>query len=99
MTSLSISKEADQDLDRLTQFLQESMPEYAYKAAQSVFEALDYLTISPEIGRPYMLPLRELVISQGKSGYRGLYLHDPIADDVLVMRIRHQREIGYKSPS
>lgn len=99
MTSLSISKEADQDLDRLTQFLHESMPEYAYKAAQSVFEALDYLTISPEIGRPYMLPLRELVISQGKSGYLALYLYDPIADDVLVMRIRHQREIGYKSPS
>lgn len=99
MTSLSISKEADQDLDRLTQFLQESMPEFAYKAAQSVFEALDYLTISPEIGRPYMLPLRELVISQGKSGYLALYLYDPIADDVLVMRIRHQREIGYKSPS
>lgn len=99
MTSLSISKEADRDLDRLTQFLRESMPEYAYKAAQSVFEALDNLTISPEIGRPYMLPLRELVISQGKSGYLALYLYDPIADDVLVMRIRHQREIGYKSPS
>ncbi len=99
MTSLSISKEADQDLDRLTQFLQQSMPEYAYKAAQSAFEALDYLTISPEIGRPYMLPLRELVISQGKSGYLALYLYDPIADDVLVLRIRHQREIGYKSPS
>jgi plasmid stabilization system protein ParE len=98
MTSLSISKEADLDIDRLTDFLQQSMPEYAYKAAQSIFEALEFLTISPEIGRPYMPPLRELVISQGKSGYLALYLFDPVADDVLILRIRHQREIGYKSP-
>lgn len=98
MTTLSISKEADLDIERLTNFLQQSMPEYAYKAAQSIFKALDNLTISPEIGRPYMLPLRELVISQGKSGYLALYLFDPVADDVLILRIRHQREIGYKSP-
>ena len=98
MTSLSISKEADLDIDRLTDFLQQSMPEYAYKAAQNIFEALEFLTISPEIGRPYMPPLRELVISQGKSGYLALYLFDPVADDVLILRIRHQREIGYTSP-
>jgi plasmid stabilization system protein ParE len=99
MTSLSISQQADLDIDRLTQFLQQSMPEYAYKAAESIFNALHYLTISPEVGRPYQPPLRELVISQGKSGYLALYLYDPVADDVLVLRIRHQREIGYKSPS
>jgi plasmid stabilization system protein ParE len=99
MTTLSISKQADQDLDRMTAFLAQTQSEYAYKAAQSIFEALDFLLISPEIGRPYSLPLRELVISQGKSGYLALYMYDPIADDVLVLRIRHQREVGYKSPS
>jgi plasmid stabilization system protein ParE len=99
MTSLSISQQADQDLDRLTQFLQQSQPEYAYKAAQNIFHALSFLTISPEIGRPYSPPLRELVISQGKSGYLALYMYDPVADDVLVLRIRHQREVGYKNPS
>jgi plasmid stabilization system protein ParE len=99
MTTLSISKQADQDLERLTQFLLASQPEYAYKAAESIFNTLDFLMISPEIGRPYSPPLRELVISQGKSGYLALYLYDPVADDVLVLRIRHQREVGYKSPS
>ncbi len=99
MTSLSISKEADQDIDRLTQFLLQSQPEYAYKAAQNIFQALGFLTISPEIGRPYSPPLRELVISQGKSGYLALYVYDPVADDVLVLRIRHQRQLGYKNPS
>ena len=97
MTALSISKEADQDIDRLTQFLLQSQPEYAYKVGQIIFEALDFLTISPEIGRPCQLPLRELVISQGKSGYLALYIYDPVADDILVLRIRHQRKIGYKN--
>ncbi len=97
MTSLSISQEADQDLERLTQFLLQSQPEYAYKAGQNIFEALDFLTTSPEIGRPCQLPLRELVISQGKSGYLALYIFDPVANDILVLRIRHQREIGYKN--
>lgn len=97
MTSLSISREADQDIDRLTQFLLQSQPEYAFKAGQSIFKALDFLTTSPEIGRPCQLPLRELVISQGKSGYLALYIYDPIADDILVLRIRHQREIGHKN--
>jgi plasmid stabilization system protein ParE len=99
MTSLSISKAADQDLDRLTQFLLQSQPEFACKVGQNIFHALKFLSISPEIGRPYSLPLRELVISQGKSGYLALYVYDPVADDVLVLRIRHQREVGYKSPS
>jgi plasmid stabilization system protein ParE len=98
MTSLSISKEADQDLDRLTQFLLQSPPEYACKAGQNIFHALSFLTISPEIGRLYSPPLRELVISQKKSGYLAFYVYDPVADDVLVLRIRHQREVGYKSP-
>ena len=99
MTTLSISKEADQDLDRLTQFLQQSQPEYAYKAGQNIFHALSFLTISPEIGRPYSPPLRELVISHGKLGYIALYVYDPVVSDVLVLRIKHQHEVGYKSPS
>jgi plasmid stabilization system protein ParE len=99
MTTLSISKEADQDIELFRQFLLQNQPEYAYKAAQNIFHALNFLSISPEIGRPYSPPLRELVISQGKSGYLALYVYNPVADDVLVLRIRHQREVGYKSPS
>jgi hypothetical protein len=36
--------------------------------------------------------MRELVISRGRSGYLALYVHDPAADVVFVLALRHQRE-------
>jgi plasmid stabilization system protein ParE len=35
------------------------------------------------------------LISRGRTGYVALYRHEPIADAVLVLAIRHQRELGY----
>lgn len=53
--------------------------------------------ISPEIGRtfPEAPVLRELVIPYGSSGYLALYKFDPVADVVLVVAFRHQREADY----
>jgi plasmid stabilization system protein ParE len=47
------------------------------------------------MGRSVEQGLRELVISQGKSGYVALYSYEREADVVLVLAIRHQREAGY----
>ena len=39
---------------------------------------------------------RELVISHGATGYIALYRHDARHDVVRILRIRHQREAGYR---
>jgi plasmid stabilization system protein ParE len=38
--------------------------------------------------------LRELVISRGKSGYVALYSYERNSDTILILTIRHQREVG-----
>jgi hypothetical protein len=41
--------------------------------------------------------LRELVISRGRSGYIALYGVEPIEDVILVLAIRHQRDVGFNN--
>jgi hypothetical protein len=36
------------------------------------------------------------VITYGAAGYLALYRHDVPQDVVRVLRVRHQREAGYK---
>ena len=52
----------------------------------------------PLIGRPTEEePLRELVISRGRTGYVALYSYEQAEDVVIVQSVRHQREAGYGS--
>jgi plasmid stabilization system protein ParE len=60
-----------------------------------IAEAVDVLANHPLMGRSVEQGFRELVISQGKSGYVALYSYEREADVVLVLAIRHQREAGY----
>ena len=60
-----------------------------------ITEAIEFLARHPKIGRPLESGLRELVISYGASGYLALYDYSPVYDDVLILRMRHQREEGY----
>ncbi len=46
-------------------------------------------------GDPLAVVCCELVISRGASGYLALYRYDELVDLVLVLRVRHQRELDY----
>lgn len=46
-------------------------------------------------GRRVEGDLRELVISYGKTGFIALYRFDVQRDEVRILALRHQREIGY----
>jgi plasmid stabilization system protein ParE len=59
-------------------------------------EALAILHQHPLIGRPVDLPLRELIISQGKTGFVALYSYEEAFYTALVLAIRHQREAGFR---
>jgi plasmid stabilization system protein ParE len=61
-----------------------------------VHAALEILADHPEIGRRADAFRRELVIARGAAGYVALYRFDPVGDVVRILRIRRQREMGYR---
>lgn len=95
MTRWVLSIEAADDLDQMVDFLIERFPDEAVQTVDLVTDALGILEHHPKIGRPVEQGLRELVISRGKSGCLALYQYDEVADLVVVLGVRHQREHGY----
>ena len=95
MPGLQFAPRAFDDLDRLTAFLLEDAPELAAETVPLIVGALRILQDHPLVGRPVEAGLRELLISRGRTGYVALYRYNPATDVVLVLRIRHQRELGF----
>lgn len=93
MPGLRFAPRAFDDLDRLADFLVDEAPEAAAETAPLMVGALQTLQDHPLIGRPVEADLRELLISRGRTGYVALYRYNPATDIVLVLRIRHQREL------
>jgi plasmid stabilization system protein ParE len=81
---------------RLRDFLVQEDPMGAEATIDLIASALEVLKRHPFIGRPVEQPLRELVISRGRSGYLALYQFMPEDDRVVVRAIRHQREAGFE---
>ena len=96
MTAWVLADEAVEDLERLADFLLETLPAAAAETGELILSALDLLATHPEIGRPVNHGFRELVISRGRTGYVALYEYDSRNDVAVVLRIRHQREWGYR---
>lgn len=96
MTTVSLSRGAWADVVRLTRFLLDHEPEHSSRTPPLVLKALRILEHHPWMGRPVEHPLRELVVSRGRSGYLALYEYDEPRDEVIVHAIRHQREVGYQ---
>ncbi len=96
MPVLHYTEDFQIDLKRLLDFLLARHPEDADDLLEIILDGLSILQRHPSVGRQYDDGLRELVISRGKSGYLALYEYNPIVDRVDILRIRHQREIGYR---
>ena len=95
MAQVVYSQRALDDLERAIRFLAEQDPAAAAQAAAVIREAVEILSRHPLIGRPVAAPLRELVISFGKTGYVALYRFLPARGEVRILGIRHQRELDY----
>lgn len=95
MAQVIYTERAVVDLERLVDFLLEDQPTEAVKTFDLISEAIQILGHHPLVGRPVEQDMRELVISRGKSGYVALYRVEDAQDAVLVLAIRHQREVGY----
>jgi plasmid stabilization system protein ParE len=67
----------------------------AVAAADAIQSAVDNLAAHPLVGRRVEGDLRELVLSFGATGFIALYRFVVQQDQVRVLALRHQREIGY----
>lgn len=93
MPSVVLHRAALDDLERLTDFLRDSDPRAAAETAGVIGDGLRVLARHPLIGRPLENGKRELLIYRGMAGYVAQYRYDPMFERVLVLAIRHQREI------
>lgn len=91
MAEVVYSEEAIGDLRRVMEFVEGAGAE----VAALIVEAVELLARHPFLGRPVEQGLRELVISRGRTGYGALYRVVEIEDVVLVLGVRHQRELGW----
>jgi plasmid stabilization system protein ParE len=82
-------------LESAFEFLASASPEAAITAAGAIRSAVETLAAHPLLGRRVHRDIRELVISFGQTGYIALYRFVVPRDEVRVLAIRHQREIGF----
>jgi len=85
VAQIAISRSAQGDLDRLEQF--------APGALTLILDAVEMLEDHPLVGRPTEAGFHELVVSRGQTGYIVLYDFDSERDLVLLLGVRHQREL------
>jgi plasmid stabilization system protein ParE len=83
-------------IERAFQFLRDQNPTAAADAVIAIQSAVDNLAAHPLIGRRIEGELRELVISYGQTGYIALYRFVIAQDEVRILAIRHQRELGFQ---
>ena len=95
MAQVVYAENALTNLERAFAFLFEHDPSAARNAAIAISEAVEMLTRHPLIGRVLEGELRELVISFGRTGYIALYRFLPVAVEVRILAIRHQRKLDY----
>jgi plasmid stabilization system protein ParE len=82
-------------LERASQLRASENPDAAIAAAGAIRSAVENLAAHPLLGRRVHGDIRELVISFGQTGYLALYRFVVLHDEVRVLAIRHQREIGF----
>lgn len=95
MTRIRLGSGVLEDLERIAAWLRHQEVEHAQTRADEIVGALDVLAGNPLIGRLVHEDKRELVMGRGSHGYVALYRYAAIADTVVVLAIRAQREGGY----
>ena len=78
----------------LQQLVKES-PAAALDAAAAIGSAVAHLAAHPLVGRRVHGELRELVISYGRTGYLALYRFAVASDEVRMLALAPQRELGF----
>ncbi|HSZ09220.1 MAG TPA: type II toxin-antitoxin system RelE/ParE family toxin [Steroidobacteraceae bacterium] len=96
MATVVYSTRALDHIERAFQFLRDKNPDAALHAVIAIKSAVENLAAHPLVGRRLEGDLRELIISYGHSGYVALYRFVIARDEVRMLAIRHQREVGFQ---
>ena len=96
MAQVVYSRRALVHIEHAFKFLRDKNPEAALNAVTAIRSAVEHLAAHPFIGRRIEGELRELVISYGRTGYVALYRFVASQDEVRILAIRHQRELGFQ---
>lgn len=95
MAQVVYSARSLQHIERAFQFLRDKNPAAALNAVDAIQSAVQHLAAHPLVGRRIEGELRELIISYGQTGYMALYRFVVASDEVRILAIRHQREVGF----
>jgi plasmid stabilization system protein ParE len=97
MPQIIISNNARNHLKKIYDFLEKSDKESAKEAIKTIKQGLHYLKKMPLMGRilEENKSLNELIIKYGNSGYIVLYHYNEIIDQVVILAIKHQKELDY----
>jgi toxin ParE1/3/4 len=95
MMRIELAPEVMDDLQRITQHLQQHEISDTTARIGEIIAAIDVLVKNPLIGRPAENRFRELIIGHDSRGYIALYRYLEEIDLLIVLAIRSQREAGY----
>jgi plasmid stabilization system protein ParE len=95
VASIIYSSRSLDHLERAFELLRKDNREALVAAADAICSAVENLGAHPLLGRRVHGDIRELVISYGATGYIALYRFLVTQDEIRVLAIRHQREIGF----
>lgn len=98
MAQVVYTPNAVRNLERLHGFLQQKNPDAAARAITTIRNRVRLLSQFPKLGKvdsDYPI-YRELFITFGAAGYVARYYFDD-DDLVVVLAIRHMREVGYST--
>lgn len=95
MAEIVYSGRALDNIEHAFSYLMSENPVAAVGAVDAIESAIGNLSAHPLIGRRVDGDLRELVISFGETGFIAIYRFVVQNNEVRVLALRHQREIGY----
>ena len=95
MATVVYSARALANLERIFRFLRDENPAAAIAAVVAIQSAVETLAPHPLIGRRVDGEIRELIVSYGQTGYLALYRFLIPQDQVRILAVRHQREVGF----
>ena len=96
MATIVYSGRSLEHIERTFQFIIQENPGAAIAAVHSIRSAIENLAAHPLIGRRVEGEIRELVVSYGQTGYIALYRFVVQLDEVRILALRHQREVGFR---
>jgi len=95
VATVAYSARSLEHIERAFQVIGTENPAAALNAVTAIQSAVESLASHPLVGRRLEGELRELVISYGQSGYVAFYRFVISRDEVRILAIRHQRELGF----